>query len=176
MQIVVDQLWDGRPAEAGEAVALQLSPRSEALRIELDAPFHGDPAPPGPPGPCEGLWEFEVVELFLAGAADRYLEVELGPHGHHLVLELDGPRHAVRRGLPLDYRARLLGARWSGVAAVPWTYLPEGPLALNAYAIHGTGPGRRHLAWAPVPGERPDFHQLDRFRPVDLARPARPLS
>ena len=37
----------------------------------------------------------------------RYIEIELGPHGHHIVLLLDGVRNAVAKLLPIQYEATI---------------------------------------------------------------------
>lgn len=167
----VDRTWDGHPAAPGEVVTLRLHDDGDALLLAVDAPLHGDPAPPTPPGPTWALWEHEVVELFLLGADDRYLEIELGPHGHHLVLQLHGARRIVQRELPLDLRVTHAPDRWQALARLPHTWLPPGPLAGNAYAIHGRGPDRRYLAWTPVPGPSPDFHRLSLFPAISLPAP-----
>jgi hypothetical protein len=99
----------------------------------------------------------------LLGADDHYLELELSPHGHYLVLELHGRRRIVHQGRLLDYRAQIAGGRWHGEARVPIGWLPLGCRRLNAYALHGHGAARRYLAWRPGGGERPDFHRLDAF-------------
>jgi hypothetical protein len=172
MNLSIDRLWNGQAAMAHEIVHMELRPGPTGVEVAVEAPFHGDPGPPAPPGVLDGLWEHEVVELFLLGDGDRYLEVELGPHGHHLVLELHGRRQPTRRGLPLEFEVgRDEAGRWSGLARLPWTYLPAGALRANAYAIHGVGAERRYLAWAPVPGDGPDFHRLEHFRPLSLSRP-----
>ena len=138
----------------------------EGLSIRIEAPFHDDPPPPTPPGPTAALWEHEVVELFVAGVDERYLEIEIGPRGHHLVLWLEGVRRPAREQLPLSVEVSREGSRWVATARtdarVP---LPEAPWRVNAYAIHGVGEARRYLAHAPMPGDRPDFHRLDRFVP-----------
>lgn len=167
----MSRVWDGSRAAGPEIVRMRIEPGASGLAVAVDAGFHADPPPPGPPGAFDGLWEFEVVELFLLGDGERYLEVELGPHGHHLVLELHGRRQALRRALPIGFTAGRDGARWRGQASIPWSYVPAGPLRGNAYAIHGVGASRRYLAWAPVPGEGPDFHRLDCFRPLPFTRP-----
>ncbi len=171
--LTIDRLWNGAEATERESCSVALRWVPGGLGIEVDAPFHGDPAPPARPGPCDRLWEFEVVEIFLAGAsldgAPRpYTEVELSPHGHYLVLRLLGVRNAIDLALPLAFGADVQGARWRGRAVVPFAYLPEGELSGNAYSIHGVGPRRRYLAAHEVPGERPDFHQPERFRPLAL--------
>ena len=84
----IASLWNGEPAGNGELVLLRVRSFEDFLQLDLRAPFHGDPAPALPPGPCWGLWDYEVVELFIVGKSDAYTEIELGPHGHHLVLKL----------------------------------------------------------------------------------------
>lgn len=169
--IEIDATWDGAPCAPGEAVQLLIEVDGEDLVLTIDAPFHDDPAPAGPPGPTDGLWNHEVVELFVVAegsAPPRYLEVELGPHGHHLGLQLVGVRTVVERGLPIRYTARVAGDRWTGEARLPRAWLPPPPHRVNAYAIHGTGDARRYLALATVPGDRPDFHQPDHFVALTL--------
>lgn len=169
----IERTWDGGPADVSEHVRVTLHRVAGGLALDVDAPYHGDPPPPAKPGPCDRLWEHEVVELFLAGdgARDRvaYTEVELSPHGHYLVLRLLGVRNAVDFGLPLAVRAEIAGARWRGRAVVPLAYLPAGNLRANAYAAHGRGAGRRYLAAHAVPGPQPDFHQPERFAPLGFA-------
>ena len=156
--LTVQQTWDGESVTSDEAVAvaIELGPTEVSLRI--DAPFHGDPPPDS-----DDLWMHEVVELMVVGSNETYLEVELSPHGQHLVLFLSGERHVVHRGVALDYRADIAGGRWQGVASVPVSWLPRGANRLNAFAMHGTGRHRRYLAWRPTRGPHPDFHRLAEF-------------
>ena len=169
VEIVIDQLWDGQPARADETVTVRLEGGGDDfLLLHIDAPFHGDPAPEAPAGPTWALWEHEVVELFVLGLNERYLEVEVGPHGHHLVLRLVGVRNATERLLPLAVDARIDGDRWTATAWIPRGYLPTGASHLNATAVHGVGEARRYLSWAPLPGDAPDFHRIEAFRAVTL--------
>ena len=136
--------------------------------MRVDAPFHGDPAPPGPPGRRPGLWEFEVVELFLVGSGGRYLELEVGPHGHFLALELEGIRRLSRDDVLPAWECRIAEGRWRGELRIGLDRLPVGVDRWNAFAIHGEGKERRYLAAHPLPGEAPDFHQPERF-PTGMA-------
>lgn len=167
-RLAIERTWDGAPIGPTERAALTVRPLGSGLELRVEAPFHDDPAPPHAPGPTPGLWEHEVVELFVAGADERYLEIELGPRGHHLVLWLEGIRQPAASALPLDYEVRVDGARWTATARTgPQVPLPDPPWRVNAYVIHGVGAARRYLAHAPVPGERPDFHRLACFVPWD---------
>lgn len=169
VEIVIDRTWDAAAARPDEVVRVAARRDADGLRLEIEAPFHDDPPPAAPPGPTPALWEHEVVEVFLLAPDERYLEVELGPHGHHLVLALRGRRRIEREQLAIGYHAIRSGGRWQGEAAVPAALLPRGADHWNAYAIHGTGSHRRYLAHAPVPGEQPDFHRLDAFVPLPAA-------
>ncbi len=37
----------------------------------------------------------------------RYIEIELGPYGHHIVLLLDGVSNAIAKLLPIQYDATI---------------------------------------------------------------------
>ncbi len=169
-QIEIRHLWNGQEARPDEHVSLALSVVQSRLVIEVDAPLHADAPPPShPPGPTPRLWEHEVVELFVADGGERYLEIELGPFGHHLVLRLDGVRNVVEERLPLAYSTSRAGrddaVRWSGSASLPLSLLPVAPARFNAFAVHGEGSERRYLAHQPTRGSRPDFHRLQAFVP-----------
>jgi len=166
-ELVIRHLWDGSPVSDGPVVRFDFG--SGELVVDVDAPFHADPPPTGPAGPRPGLWEHEVVELFLLGDEQRYFELELGPHGHHLALCLAGVRNVRRMGMPLAFSARIAGARWSGRARVPLEWLPSGLSRVNAYAIDGLGPQRRYWAWQPGGHATPDFHRLELFAPLPSA-------
>lgn len=158
--------WDGAPAPRGEHASVSLTRARGGLDVRMDAPLHRDPPPPGPPGPTWELWNHEVLELFVLGPDERYTELEIGPHGHHLLLRLAGRRTIVERCLPLDVDVRRAETRWSAVCHLGAAVLPPPPWRINAYAIHGAAGERRHLAWTPVPGPGPDFHRLELFPPL----------
>ena len=163
----VASLWDGRPAAPGEVVDVAITPRQGRWDVEVDAPLHRDPPPAGPGGPCWGLWEHEVVELFIAGPDGAYTEVELGPWGHHLVLRFREIRRPWARELPLELAVSRSEGRWRARAELPIGYLPPAPHRANAYAIHGVGSARRYLAcWPSSELTAPDFHHLDAFHPL----------
>lgn len=162
--------WDGSPLRADESASIELEVRPQEVTLRIEAAFHGDPAPPAPPGRLDGLWDFEVVEVFLLGADERYLELEFGPHGHWLGLRLAGRRCIIDDRVPIDFETRFTPSGWTGHARLGPEALPEGLTAANGYAIHGAGPARRHLAMYPVPGPTPDFHRLECFGPLEGLR------
>ena len=150
---------------------LQLCPLITLLLFR----FWNDPVRPAhPAGPLFRLWDYEVVELFLLNDAGLYLEVELGPWGHHLVLLLDNGKD-LRHSLPLAYSVtrREEEGSWNGRAVIPTSYLPPNISKLNAYAIHGHGDKRKYEALFPAPQgvhKAPNFHRLEYFKPVEFRR------
>jgi len=172
IQLQIAHTWDGLPLQNEEHVHITLLRQGNELHIQVEAPFYDDPAPSTPAGPTDGLWEYEVVECFFAGPQTSegiaYTEIELSPHGHHLVLQLEDIRQATARCLPITYQASIEQNRWKGEARMSLSLLPEGPLTCNAYAISGQGDKRRYCAMTPVPGPHPDFHRLQFFSPLEL--------
>jgi hypothetical protein len=165
-ELTIAHTWDGNPITATERTRIRLSLSPTELLVTVAAPFHADPAPLTPAGPTPGLWEHEVVEVFVAAAGSdpiAYTEIELSPWGHHLVLQLAGVRQPVASGLPLTFRSWRRGDYWLGAARLALAALPARPWRVNAFAIHGLAPERRYLAAAPLPGPVPDFHQPERF-------------
>ncbi len=167
--LIIDQTWDGTPLPKDARVTWQVRDEGTHIGLEVDSPFYGDPpAPTGPAGPTHALWEQEVVELFIAGPDTQYTEIELSPHGHHLVLRLSGIRQVAEQMLPIKYHAHIEGDRWKGQATISRDHLPAGPHRVGAFAIHGSGPHRRYLSMMTLPGSQPDFHQLDRLKAIKL--------
>lgn len=180
-ELVVDQHWDGTPVAPSSQATLTLLDRpGHGLDVQVDAPRFHDPLPPAPPGRLDGLWAYEVVELFLLGEDERYLEVEVGPGGHHLALAFAGQRVRVDDDVPIQV-IRTDDPSTDGTRADRWTArfviaeanLPpgwrEGGRRCNAYTIHGA-PDARCYAVAHVLGtQQPDFHAIAAF--PTLTRP-----
>lgn len=145
----------------------------EHLLVEIDAPFFHDPPPPCSPGPCPGLYNYEVVEVFfLNSTTDHYIELEFGPHGQHLVILLTARRQTFKQLLPLpDYNVTYPTAnRWLGRVHIPRCLFPSHVDRFNAYGIHGQDENRTYEALFPAPrnSSSPDFHRLELFQPIDF--------
>ncbi|XP_041045963.1 UPF0462 protein C4orf33 homolog isoform X1 [Carcharodon carcharias] len=176
MKFTITKTWDSSPVTHRE-ISLSLKPDDEGLLMEVEGPFFNDPsAPPGKRGkPYDQLWDFEVVEaFFLNSSKELYLEVELCPHGQHLVLLLAGKGKAWKKELDLKYDCTIHEQNWEGKALLPWSYFPPGVNKFNAYAIHGSGDNRVYEALYPIPkeqlkkGQQPDFHRLEYFKDFSL--------
>jgi hypothetical protein len=165
--LVIGREWGGRVVAREERAELRVSWEPEHLRIDVNAPYVGDPAPVGAVGPTDGLWEHEVVELFAVFADGSYVELELSPHGHHLLLTLSGVRQVTARGLPVEWAPSIdhTAGRYTGTARIPRTLFPSHPKWGNAFRIAGVGEARRYFLMGSLPGDRPDFHQVTAFPP-----------
>jgi hypothetical protein len=172
LEFSIKTQWNGQAIDH-EDIRLVLLPTDQGLRLDVVGPFFNDPpSPAAEPGkPYQGLWNFEVVEAFFLNDRKQYVEVELCPHGQHLVLLLSDVRKPFKEQLPLNFKAIIEGHKWKGSAVIPWTYFPQGVNRFNAYAIHGSGNRRVYEALYPVPHQQftePDFHRLDYFGQVNF--------
>ena len=113
-ELSIGHSWDGQELPESDQVRLGFTVRGDRVHVWVDAPFYRDPAPVDSPGPTMGLWLYEVVELFIAGSDQRYIELEMGPYGHYLMLALDGIRNVVAQPWLQDYRAQIETDRWTG--------------------------------------------------------------
>ena len=176
IMLTIDKEWNSRPVNHPPIyLSLKWQPGDTFVTFEVDAPFFDDPpAPDGPVGkPFPQLWDYEVAEIFFLGADEKYLEVEVSPHGQHLLLLLNGTRNMVKDELDMDYTATIDRSQssWKGVAKIPLSYFPVGTNRLNAYAIHGSGTNRIYQSLYPAPEgkhENPDFHRLEYFQAFDF--------
>jgi hypothetical protein len=170
----VERHWNGAPcADTHLHGRVELAARADGLEVAASLPHQ--PAPRIPDAPrgarVANLWEYDVVECFLVREGGRYLEVELGAGGHFLVLSFSAPRvrsdeHEALRPA-LDFASDVSG--WRARLVLDWALVPRDLVALNAYVIAGGA----HLAFAPLPGAAPDFHQPRHFPHARLEEPPR---
>jgi hypothetical protein len=158
------QTWDAKPIPKTDWTYFQLDIlENNDLKIQIDAPFYDDPIPDAASGSLWGLWDYEVVEIFLVAKNGHYTELEFSPHGHYLTLRLDAPRSILAKEEVLQYHAKINGNRWKGQSIVPEKLLPKQIHRVNFFAIHGQNELRQYLCHSPLPHEKPDFHQTERF-------------
>ena len=172
MQARLDRTWNGEALAEADVGNVALSSAGERLALSWDIPLAAPGrAPDTPAGFTDGLWEHDVVELFLADASEseRYFELEIGPRGHWLALTFDGvrARSAELRDLRLDLMQDMTDGRWCGRATFPSTDLADsigrGPFKILFAACLGHGETRRLRCSPPLPGEMADFHQPERW-------------
>lgn len=172
LRFVIGKTWDDQPLHHEKAEVTFSRAPSDMVEMRVRAPFYIDPpAPSGAAGTAfSGLWDYEVVEAFFLSESGKYLEIELCPHGQHLLLLLNGRRNMIRDQLPIQYNATISGTHWEGVALIPLHYFPPAVSKFNAYAIHGSNSNRQYEAYNAVIGDQPDFHRLEYFVPIDFTK------
>ena len=159
--------WDGTPIENPlDWTKMDVELTEAGLHISVSSLCYADEVPSTDPDRQKGtwgLWDYEVVELFLVGENGHYTEIEMGPHGHHIVLQLDGPRSIVCKEIPMQWEPLIQDGQWVGRGFVDKKWLPEKIVRANAFTIHTVNGKRRYCCYTPLPGPQPDFHQPDRF-------------
>lgn len=159
------------------SVSIQLGQEGQ-LHIEVTAPFLNNPAPQAQKGRLWGLWNYEVLEVFIAGANGQYIELEFGPHQHHLALSFTGVRQLQDENLKLQYLTYSLPdlsetkeGSWRASCQIPASSLPpslsaikqELVLKLNAFWCFTAHQQRYFCSAYPLPGAQADFHQPQSF-------------
>jgi hypothetical protein len=167
LALVVAHRWDGAPLP-DVCAWVWLSAARDALEVEAGMPHSGAPRIPDAPrgARVDGLWEYDVVECFVAGVDGRYFELELGAGGHYLALAFDAPRRRssdfAHESLAVDWESGPEG--WRARCRIPRAWLPEPIAGINAFAIAGG----EFAVHAPVGGDQPDFHRPHAFPRVSI--------
>lgn len=120
----------------------------------------------------EGLWESDVIELFLLNPQTGfYMEFNLGPRGAWWRCDFDSPRNRVTAGPgPLEgvtTRAAPSETAWDSTLTVSLKSLPQ-KLAFDASTTKGNitfclGRPQQFVSLANLGGGTPDFHRPDRW-------------
>ena len=130
-----------------------------------------------PAGFTDGLWQYSVSELFIAGTQGDYLEFEMTPEGHWVALRFDTQRIRAKgfevlsaepwnRELSLVQEAGVFGMEFSWHLLQP--FMSEGHvLALQCAASSGRGEFGL-FPWWQTPSSPADFHQPDQFFRISL--------
>jgi hypothetical protein len=132
----------------------------------------------------------QVSELFINGS-DGYIELEVGPGGHVLLLEMHphpSPPCTVKRGIGQlrvtaaavvhtdtsimePNPAKQKKTEWVAVIELPLSILPQPPLSANLVSIFTHAQQRVHISAVPLPGQVANFHQPSSFLPISLPQP-----
>lgn len=171
LYFVVNKFWNGADCpDVSYHAEVWISQSTKGLTIRVMAPELPNARIPSAPHDTrvDGLWEYDVVEVFLVGEDGKYLEVELGAGGHWLVLGFEGVRNKVNdfTSFAPDHRhsSAVLGT-WQSIITIPWDMIPSPLRALNAFVIAGG----QFLALNAVPGAEPDFHQPATYPEAEVA-------
>lgn len=169
--------WRGQPV-ALETTA-RLAWRDDALYFAFDCAYAGtlsidDRVPPTTEH--VELYRHDAVEVFLdadPATPATYVELEVGPGGHFLDIDVDRerrPRGDVTwsSGMTLGARVDAPAHRYAIEARVPAAalgraHLSPGALRVALYRLAGQGEARLYLARFPTMTPRPSFHVPERF-------------
>lgn len=131
------------------------------------------------------LYEEDCAEIFLApdpGRRTHYFELEVGPLGHFLDIEIDRAAKSASKKSDVEWSGQLsIGARPDRAAhrahleiavrapEIASVLAPDARLALGLFRMDGKAPKRSYLAWSPAHTERPNFHVPEAFGTLRLS-------
>jgi hypothetical protein len=137
--------------------------------------------PPTPDKETWGIWDYDVVEVFIGHDAQRihlYKEFEVSPQGEWVDLDVDKTRQPQmvdwtwNSGFEFKTRVDEKGKVWFCEMRIPWKSIdPRKPAAgnelrLNLYRIEGGPPNRRFIVWSPI--YNPSYHTPEGFGTLRL--------
>lgn len=113
----------------------------------------------------EGLWEYDVAELFIAAdKKDRYLEINLAPNGAWWLMTFSAPRQRIENR-SIDYQqiktqGTLNKASWAATLSIPHgllqNILQTDTMHFNVTYILGNP--KQYLSYSNLHSMQPDFH------------------
>lgn len=166
----ISNLWNGTAADQSLHAGVWISQSVRGILVRVHSKIHpSSQSPTAPAGSrVDGLWQYNVVELFLVGVNDQYLEIELSESGHWLVLGFESVRkrsHAYEDFIPeFTHSIDANYGTWESSILIPWSIIPENLSRMNAFSIIEG----QYLALNSVPGLEPDFHQPSTYPLVIL--------
>ncbi len=166
-ELVVQNLWNGKGSTRPDLWArFALSKTKEGIMVTATMPTALAERIPNAPENTrvDNLWEYSVAELFLAKNDKEYLEIEIGPCGHFLILGFSDVR--VRSNEYEDFAPTIVTHNDQKTIThtflIPTTMLPEPITKACAFVISKD----LFLSSAPLPGDEPNFHQPASFPPI----------
>lgn len=160
----------GKAATGALTAAIVSCP--ETLNLVVDCGWPADSKELGEAGEfTEGLWESDVVELFLADrATGNYQEFHLAPNGAWWSATFSAPRVREERRFEskgVSVATSCNAAGWSGFLRLPKSIvfldsLDASSCSGNLAAIINGHP-KQYLSTSILPGEKVDFHQPRSF-------------
>jgi hypothetical protein len=117
----------------------------------------------------EGLWEGDVLELFIKEPSGRYFEFNVSPQGAWWGMELSSYRERasyLRLPRVTLIETEVLSDRWTALVCIERSSLPVAMAADSTIHVSGIvhGTKSRYLSSNPVAKIPPDFHHLDAFQ------------
>ncbi len=169
--ITITHHWDGTTLPVAEQPTFTIEVQGEQVHVQVHATLPwGVHAPDAPVGFTDGLWEYDVVEIFAVAPDGTYMEIELGPKGHWLAYWFSKYRERAVRTVDraaLIYTTQETADGWIGACTFPVSWLPASwrECRWNWYQIRRRGDAGEfeYLAWKGDATIAPDFHQTALF-------------
>jgi hypothetical protein len=138
---------------------------------------------PTPAKEAWGLWEFDVVEVFIGHDfknINLYKEFEISPDGEFIDLDVD---HAKKEkavdwlwNSGLHYKTKIDREHkvWICEMQIPWSSIDTrkpavgNELRMNLYRIEGGPKDRKYIVWQPI--GNPSFHTPEKFGRLRLSK------
>lgn len=160
LSLHVDHQWNGTPVAEGCGANIWISLSTSGIVIKAQSTYGSSPRIPDAPERTriDGLWNYDVVEVFFVGEDGTYTEIELGAGGHWLVFGFSDVRkrsNDYTDFTPQMTYKKLENNQWESEILIPWQMLPKKITRMNAFVING----ENFLSLTPLPGTQPDFHQ-----------------
>ena len=112
-----------------------------------------------------GLWDFDVVEIFIKRSGEHYLELQCSPLGQTVALLIEKPRekHVIPKTLPVNFTSNI-DTEWKTKISIPLDFIPGDGASIfgGCFACLGENP-REYYSLNPNPEKSADFHRPELF-------------
>ncbi len=174
--VAIDTDWRGAPS--GPETIARLAWSEDALFFSFDCAYEDLVVDASAATDTEHpeLYRFDAVEVFLdpdLATPSTYVELEVGPRGHFLDIDVDRDRRprgvvAWSSGMTVSTTVDAAARRYRIETRVPAAALGRPRLApaelrIGLYRLAGRADARRYLARFPTGTARPSFHVPERF-------------
>lgn len=115
-----------------------------------------------------GLWDFDVVEVFLTYNKKEYIELQVSPLNQNFALKIIEPREIYNRPDDLEFKSDVVSNcyNWNTKLRINKSLIPghetDHKIFGNLHAI--LGQDREHYSYNVNTESKPDFHRIDLFK------------
>jgi hypothetical protein len=121
-----------------------------------------------------GLWEYDVVELFIQGrdheedCAALYHEMQVSPLNQQFALDIEVPRkkYSEPENFPVSIFSEVQGQVWNAKFVIPSSYINSENIFIGLFACLGDEP-REFYGLNIDQSEKLDFHKPKLFLPLE---------
>lgn len=112
-----------------------------------------------------GLWEYDVIEIFLTYNKSQYLELQVSPLNQKFALLISKPRVDFKypKEIKVESKVNLSKTQWGGEFNINKKDIPQGELNLKGSVFAILGDPREYYAINPNPEDSADFHRPELF-------------